>query len=156
MSDELTAEQKSRIHHLTETAKLIRVFKAHYGEEAYRVAAKHFGEKALAVWKQIGEKSDDRSIEALIQYLWEPLRQEGFEYESIETDTGVQMKCTRCGLYDLAKHYGIEKEIFYHSCETDPYITEGFNPNIGFKRTKTLMQGDDCCDHFYYYKDKNE
>jgi len=26
---------------------------------------------------------------------------------------------------------------------------EGLNPAIEFTRTKTLMQGDDCCDHAY-------
>lgn len=42
----------------------------------------------------------------------------------------------------------------YIFCAGDPYIVEGFNPKMGFKRTKTLTLGDDCCDHFYYYKDK--
>jgi len=37
-------------------------------------------------------------------------------------------------------------------CQNDFYIAEGFNSKIGLKRTKTLMEGHDCCDHFYYMK----
>ncbi|MFC2012727.1 L-2-amino-thiazoline-4-carboxylic acid hydrolase [Chloroflexota bacterium] len=31
-------------------------------------------------------------------------------------------------------------------------MASAFNPDIGFQRTKTLMRGDDCCDHIYYLK----
>jgi hypothetical protein len=33
---------------------------------------------------------------------------------------------------------------------------EGYNPRIAFKRTKTLMEGDDYCDHFYGYREMPE
>ncbi len=29
------------------------------------------------------------------------------------------------------------------------FTAEGFNLGIKFRRTKTLMEGDDCCDHRY-------
>jgi hypothetical protein len=34
-------------------------------------------------------------------------------------------------------------------CAQDPHIIAGFNPAIGFRQTRWLMRGDDCCDHFY-------
>ncbi len=154
MSNELTVEQKLRMQHSTETAKLIRSFKEHFGEEAYQVAVQHNGDKAFSEWRNIAEKCEDDSIESLINLLWEPLKTQGFEYDVEKADGGFQMKCTRCGFYELAKYCGITDEAFYMVCEADPYIAEGFNSNIGFKRTKTLMQGHDCCDHFYYYKNK--
>jgi predicted ArsR family transcriptional regulator len=152
MANELTEVQKLRVSHYTEMAKLVRAFKEKYGEEAYQIVIKQNGERAFTEWKNISEKNGSNSIEDLIKCLWEPLKKEGFDYEVEITEAGFQMKCTRCGLYDLAKHFGITEEAFYMICECDPYIVEGFNPNIGFRRTKTLMQGHDCCDHFYYMK----
>ena len=154
MSNELTEVQKLRISYYTEMAKMIRALKERFGDEVYEVVSKQNGEKALAEWKSIAEKIGTNSIEDLIKCLWEPLKNEGWDYEINETEKGIQMKCTRCGLYDLAKYCGITEEAFYMFCGNDPYITEGFNPNIGLKLTKTLMQGHDCCDHFYYYKEK--
>jgi predicted ArsR family transcriptional regulator len=152
MANELTEVQKLRVSHYTEMAKLVRAFKEKYGEEAYQIVIKQNGERAFTEWKNISEKNGSNSIEDLIKCLWEPLKKEGFDYEVEKTEAGFQMKCTRCGLYDLAKHFGITEEAFYMICECDPYIAEGFNPKIGFRRTKTLMQGHDCCDHFYYMK----
>jgi hypothetical protein len=37
-------------------------------------------------------------------------------------------------------------------CNEDAFIVEGYNPAIKFHRTKTLMEGDDCCDHRYTMK----
>jgi hypothetical protein len=34
-------------------------------------------------------------------------------------------------------------------CASDPYTAASFD-GIRFERTKTLMQGDDCCDHAYF------
>jgi len=152
-SNDLSEVKKLRISHFLETAKLIRTLKERFGEEVYQIAARQIGERAFAEWKSIAEKSEKKSIDELVKFLWEPLKKEGFDYEVKQTDLGVQMKCTRCGFYDLAKHFGITEEAFYIVCESDPYITCGFNSNIGLKRTKTLMQGHDCCDHFYYLRD---
>ena len=88
-----------------------------------------------------------------IKLLWEPLKNEGFQYEIIgKTETGVQLKCTYCPIVDLVKYCGITKEALQMFCQNDFYITEGFNSKIVLKRTKTLMEEHDCCDHFYYMK----
>ncbi len=152
MADDFTDIQKMRISHVIGTANLIRALKEKFGEEVYEIVVKQTGEKAFNEWKTISEKVRENSIEDLIKYLWEPMKSEGSEYEIQETEEGFQLKCTRCCFHDLAKHFGITEEAFYMFCESDPYIAEGFNPKIGLKRTKTLMQGHDCCDHFYYMK----
>lgn len=153
MSVELTPEQKFNMYHSTEMAKLIRAFKERFGMEAYQVVRKLNGEGKISEWKAIAGQNGDNSIESLLKLLWEPLRGQGFDYEIEKTDLGFQIKCTRCAFYDLAKYCGFTDEAFYMFCEGDPYIAEGFNSRIGFERTKTLMQGDDCCNHFYYYKE---
>jgi predicted ArsR family transcriptional regulator len=134
----------------------LKIMKEHFGEEVYQVLVKAIGEGIRSQWSKKAEEDRDNSIEALIKLLWEPLREHGFEYTQEEAEIGFQMNCTKCPHYELAKRHGITEQMFYMVCEGDHFIAEGFNPNIGFKRTKTLMQGDDCCDHFYYYKDKEQ
>ena len=38
-------------------------------------------------------------------------------------------------------------------CQPDFASAKAQNPRIGLKRMKTLMQGDDCCDHIYYWEE---
>jgi predicted ArsR family transcriptional regulator len=105
-------------------------------------------------WKKKAEEHGDNSIEALVKVLWEPLSNRGYEYTMEKTDAGVQMTCTKCPGADIGLRLGVGEQLYYMFCKNDWSIVEGFNPDIGFTMTKTLMQGDDCCNHFYYYKDK--
>ena len=52
----------------------------------------------------------------------------------------------------MAKEVGATDWGFEFFCKMDPPIIEGFNPNIQFRRTKTLMEGDECCNHYYTMK----
>lgn len=162
MSSELTPEQEKQVQErmieaiYTSNARILKIMKEHFGEAAYQAVVKAQGEAIRSQWHNIAEEAGNNSIEALIKHLWEPLRASGFEYTMEETESGFQMNCTKCPGVDMAKRHGITEEVYCLSCESDPFIAEGFNPNIGFKRTKTLMQGHNCCDHFYYYKDKNK
>ena len=134
--------------------EFLRELKSIYGNEVLEAVAELNGKKVFRAWRNRRRESDG-TIDGLIKLLWKPLKKQGLEYTFTETEEGVLMNCTKCPYYDAAKTLGYEEEIYYMHCASDPYIVEGFNPNIGFKRTKTLMDGD-CCDHFYYYKDKSK
>ena len=41
-------------------------------------------------------------------------------------------------------------------CHADYATCRGFNPNIRLERTKTLMQGDECCNHRWIFEQENE
>jgi hypothetical protein len=58
----------------------------------------------------------------------------------------------RCPVFEMAREMGVTELMYHHTCCTDECIASAFNPQIGFRRTKTLMQGDDCCDHYYFLK----
>ncbi|MCL2499829.1 MAG: L-2-amino-thiazoline-4-carboxylic acid hydrolase [Defluviitaleaceae bacterium] len=134
--------------------KIIRAMKERFGEEAYGVIVETNREEVKQQWRKKAEDHGDSSIESLIKLLWEPLNEHnGFGYTMEKTDEGVQMTCTRCPGAEIAQRLGCGKELYHEFCKNDWSIVEGFNPNIGFTMTKTLMQGDDCCNHFYYYKD---
>ena len=135
---------------------LLKIMKDHFGEEAYQVLVKDAGERTRQQWSKIAEESGDNSLEAYIKHSWEEHSSEGFEYITEETESGFHINCIKCPRHEIAKRLEITEQMFYVFCEGDSYMVEGFNPNIGLKRTKTLMQGDDCCDFFYYYKDKSK
>ena len=164
MPVDFTPEQEKQVQNLIQQAtsnervSVLKIMKKYFGEKAYEVYAKHVGENVRSTWKKKSEAIGDNSLEAFITYLWEPLQGQGYEYTMKKTQSGFQFSCTKCPAYERAKS-SKNKDFdltmrFYLACEMDAYMAEGWNPNIGFKRTKTLMQGDDCCNHYYYYRDK--
>jgi predicted ArsR family transcriptional regulator len=100
-------------------------------------------------WQEIARREQSNSIDDLLRLLWKPLPELGFEFTEEHQEHGVQMHCTRCPHVEVAQKLGAEEWLYHLVCNGDPYIAEGLNPQIGFRRTKTLMQGHDCCDHFY-------
>jgi len=162
MSIEFTPEQEIEVkrrtqqvidHFESKLAWQLKIMKEHFGEEAYQVCVNAQSEDIRLHWSKVAEEIGGNSIEALIKCVWEPLSSKGYEYTMEKTGTSVQFTCTKCPAYDVAKRLGITEQAFFMWCENDIAVVEGFNPNIGFTRTKTLMQGHDCCNHFYYYKD---
>ena len=155
--NEKMKEQHEKFHEFmfTKVGNIIKAMKERFGEEAYEVIRSINGPGVIAEWKKKAEEAGDNSIESLIKLLWEPLPEHGFEYTMEKTDEGYQFRCTKCPMADLALQQGVGEYMFYEICN-DWAIVEGFNSNIGFKITKTLIQGDDHCDHFFFYKDKSK
>ena len=102
---------------------------------------------------EIGRNQPSQTIDDFLRVLWEPLPAQGFEFTSEETPEGMQMHCTRCPLVDLAAAFDAKNWFYHFACAGDPHMVAGFNPNMGFRRTKTLMEGDEYCDHFYFMKE---
>jgi predicted ArsR family transcriptional regulator len=150
--EERLREQKKQLEraHTGRLVFLLRGLEEQLGPQVVEVVERISGEAIRARWAQIAEK-EGNTIEDFIRVLWEPLRAEGFEFTSEVVEGGVQMRCTRCPLVDLAREIDAADWLYRLNCGSDPHMVAGFNPKMGFRRTKTLMQGDDCCDHFYYY-----
>jgi predicted ArsR family transcriptional regulator len=99
-------------------------------------------------WRQNG-KLGDNSLQRFITLLWEPLAKSGFEYTSKQEGNITSFCVTRCPVADLAKNNDGEKWMYHLICLTDEPSVTGFNKNIHFSRTKTIMQGHAVCDHTY-------
>lgn len=69
-----------------------------------------------------------------------------------DTDKRQVYRFTRCMWAEIFNELGAPG-IGYWLCEGDAPISSAFNPVIGFQRSKTLMEGDDCCDHVFYMKE---
>ncbi len=66
-----------------------------------------------------------------------------------KTEKAVEIRLTEC-LWAATFREADAADIGYAiSCQPDFATTTAFNPKIRMTRTKTLMQGDDCCNHRY-------
>lgn len=65
------------------------------------------------------------------------------------TPTSLRIEVTRCVFAEeMRKHGAIEIGYAYY-CHSDYGFGETYDSGITFERTKTLMQGHDCCDPTY-------
>jgi predicted ArsR family transcriptional regulator len=153
--EEQLQEQRDRLQRVFtgRLVYLLRGLEERLGDPVVAAVDDTMGEAVRAEWARLAEQTGSNTIEDLIRLLWEPLRAQGFEYTQEQRADGVQMRCTRCPVADRAREMHTADWMFRLDCGADEHIVAGFNPKIGFRRTKTLMQGNDCCDHFYYYKE---
>ncbi|MHA2026126.1 MAG: L-2-amino-thiazoline-4-carboxylic acid hydrolase [Candidatus Thorarchaeota archaeon] len=100
-------------------------------------------------WREISSR-EGTSIDDLIRTQWMPWTEGEFRTEKVED--GIQAFVTKCPMADAFKSIGKVELGVQFFCNEDEHIVEGFNPSIQFTRTKTLMEGDDCCDHCYTMK----
>ncbi|MFX0093744.1 MAG: L-2-amino-thiazoline-4-carboxylic acid hydrolase, partial [Candidatus Hodarchaeota archaeon] len=106
-------------------------------------------EQTRKAWAAIAAR-EKSSFDDLIRRLWEDWTEGEFTIE--KSEKGVQIYCTKCPIADSYRSIGKQALGLIFQCSEDPYIAAGFNPNIEFRRSKTLMNGDDCCDHYYSIK----
>jgi hypothetical protein len=99
-------------------------------------------------WLQ-AEKVATRDLAAVKTLLWDKIGKP-FEWQIIDrTPTSMKFKVTRCPLAERMRELDAAELGFAYNCAYDIGFCQGLNPAIKFTRTKTLMQGHDCCDHAY-------
>ena len=101
--------------------------------------------RAAAQGRELGDNSLVTYCAALEQgcrfsHTWEKVQ---------ATETCQEYRFHRCMWADVFRSLRAER-IGYWICESDGPAAAAFNPRIKFRRTQTLMLGDECCDHLYY------
>ena len=142
-------------NHLIEQLEILKKLKEQYGEKAIEIASR----ARLAVhkkWmKDLSTQKAGRPSEIFKHSAFSVTSAEKdlLEYEILEdSDERFSVIVTKCKYADFYTAQG-EVEIGYAiHCALDFGETEAFSSDIVLKRTKTLMQGDDCCDHCYERK----
>ena len=61
----------------------------------------------------------------------------------------LEFNVTRCQFAEMYRRLGLEDLGPILSCGRDAAMIEGFNPQIAFRRTQTLMEGASFCDFRY-------
>ncbi len=118
-----------------------------YGTQCNDLAKEILAEQTCKAWAAVAKRNQTKTIDDLMKMLWENW-DEG-EFTISKKDNEVQIYCTKCPIADTYRLIGEHEYGLIFQCSEDPHIVAGFNPEIKFRRTKTLMNGDDCCDHHY-------
>lgn len=93
-----------------------------------------------------------RDLSAVMSLLWDHVGEDLDYTVEAQTPTHLQIKVTRCIWADEYLKHNAGDVGFAFSCCWDYGFCQGLNPAMRFTRTKTLMHGDDCCDHTYDLK----
>ena len=105
--------------------------------------------------RQAGERQAKRSSDTTFQTFaatFRPPRYENSLTHEIVTDTEkvFELKVTECVWAKVFRDAGLDGRIGHAAvCNMDYHWPQAFNPAFKMERTKTLMQGHDCCNHRY-------
>ncbi|KPK79151.1 MAG: hypothetical protein AMS25_13635 [Gemmatimonas sp. SM23_52] len=129
---------------------------AQMGEDDYiellKAAATEAGRRGGENWARSVPNNDFATFKSWatdLDRFWE----HALTFEIVEdTDQAFEVKVTEC-LWAKTFREAQAGEIGYATvCYQDYASAEGFNPKLSMVRTKTLMQGDDCCNHRWLWE----
>jgi hypothetical protein len=69
-----------------------------------------------------------------------------------DSPQAFELKVTECLWAKTFREMGAADIGYSLLCQTDYADCQGFNPRITLTRSKTLMQGDDCCNHRFVWE----
>jgi hypothetical protein len=118
-------------------------------------------EKVLAVAREVIAKQARKSGEKLAEHCGGNTPKKlveafaAFNLEEVEyketSEKCVRFDVHRCPYVEMYQRIGLKKYGSVLSCERDPSTFNGFNPEISFSRTQTLMDGGCCCDFVFNF-----
>lgn len=151
---DITAENAvdTYIKNMQFTVNLLETLKKEHGQRVAEITSELMSQEEQIRWCAVAKQEQDHSIEQFIRLVWEPLIPLGFKFTKEKRADGTQLHCTACPIHELSKVIGGAEWLTLLECNKDLHNVQGFNPKIGFTRTKTLMKGDSHCNHFYYEK----
>jgi L-2-amino-thiazoline-4-carboxylic acid hydrolase len=130
----------------------IRAVEGVYGDAGVQIISRAFAESWTEAGKERAKASPDNSLRSFCSAI-ELICIGSHEWTKLEdSDTRQAYRFTRCMWAEAFRELEAEDIGYWVLCQGDSAMASSFNPMIGFSRTKTLMMGDDCCDHVYYLK----
>jgi hypothetical protein len=122
-----------------EEEELIRLLNIHSTDWGRRIAKRH------------AEASPDNSFNSFVANFRPPRYANSLTLEITEdTDKVFGLRVTECVWAKVFRDAGLGGEIGHAAvCNMDYSWPRSFNENFKMERTKTLMQGDDHCNHRY-------
>jgi fumarate reductase iron-sulfur subunit len=132
-------------------APLIKAFIDEIGrEKVLQVVEGVIESLAVESGHQFAKLIGGNSLEDFAKALPYFTKDNALEFEIIElSPKKLKMDVKRCRYAEMYRELAIEEFGFLLSCGRDFAMVRGFNPKIKFNRTKTLMEGQDCCDFRY-------
>lgn len=148
IENEIFCKIKDNWNRLDRISMLDSLYDKH-GDIVLEVLRKLVKQVNIRDWRSTAKELGDNSLKSFMKALWGNMVDSDFDFSIDEKSNTYQIDCIKCPLADLAKEIKGEKWIFQLACMSDYYMVEGFNPDIVFKRSKTLIDGAECCNHYY-------
>ena len=128
-------------------APLLKRLADRFGPEVYDTAREVIVDVARQQGATLAERAGDDSLPAFAAALGAWSADGALETEVRElTDEVFAFDVTRCRYAEMYRALGLEELGATLSCNRDGSLMEGFNPEIEFTRTQTIMSGADHCD----------
>jgi predicted ArsR family transcriptional regulator len=126
-------------------------------EKAHKIIREAY-EKEAAQWSaEAGERMGIKSFQDFLGYIKKtygsPYWSHVLTYTLEEAPSEYRFTCTECLNAKVLREMGAADLGYIMLCNTDFASTSAFHPKLSLRRTKTLMQGDDCCDFHCIWKE---
>ncbi len=136
-------------------APLLSAMAAEFGAERVHQIAR---EVIVAIARQQGNElaahSGGRSLPVLHGTLDRWTANDALRLDVHEvSETALSFDVTRCRYAEMYREMGIPELGAILSCNRDGALIEGFNPEVTFQRTQTLMSGAGHCDFRYVQRE---
>jgi hypothetical protein len=133
-------------------AGVVEVLKNQLGEsETIRLLNISSADVGRQVGGRQAQSSPNTNFQAFVQVFRPPNYANSLTHEVVEdTEKVFALEVTECINAELLQSIGLGGEIGHAIvCNMDYYWPTAFNPAFKMERTKTLMQGDEVCNHRY-------
>ena len=123
-----------------------RFIEEEYGEGALEALAKWKDDRNRERWRNIAEETGRSDPE----YLFRLFTNRVHEYKVVRKNrNALEVIVTKCAHAEVFHRFNAADVGMRMICMGDYPVVEGFNPDIKFRRPKTLMDCDECC-HFIF------
>lgn len=153
-------EQLFRIRY-TDTVQLAREFERVLGrEKTFEIIGTMCDRMGVEMVKRMTEKEPIKNFEDFVTTYKNTLKDPLFSHAltvtvTIEKETlqTLNLQVTECLWAQTFREMDAADLGYIMVCHPDFPMAQAFHPNIKLERTKTLMQGDTCCNHTYYWEE---
>lgn len=130
-------------------ALLLRAFAKEIGHDrAIEIASAAVREDAIAAARELARQCGGNSMADLarvVRDVW--CRDDGMRIRVLEeSQREFRFDVTHCGYAEAYAKLGLQDLGVCLSCCRDAPFAQAFNPHIKLTRSKTIMEGADCCD----------
>jgi len=131
---------------------MMKELEKEYGEGVVDVARRGFLKAKIEADKEVFEDIPEKTVTIYCDWLNSILHlTHEFEVECNDDGTECRYTFKACPWAKHFREFGGEKYGRFF-CDADRPMVEAFSDDLGFKITKVLMDGEDCCDHYFYSK----
>lgn len=138
---------------VVEKIKILRDLEKQFNKEQIKETLHQLLKKVTSEnWHKLALDNGKNDLRSYIDLLW--TKKSGLQWTERQEGNKTIMHCTYCPYMQEYVNQNATDWGYELLCRTDYYMLEGFNPKIKFERTKTLIQGDEYCNHTYIVEDR--